>query len=100
MFANLLGEMGIRDELNQIIDGVDGGVDGLKALDLLAYGQGVGHVGDVAPPVVGPHHGGGGGRGSQAAGVQRARQPGVDILEKKYVPVSMQDQQNLFKFKV
>ena len=58
MFAYLLSEMGIRDELNQIIDGVDGGVDGLKPLDLLAYGQGVGHVGDVAPPVVGPHHGG------------------------------------------
>ncbi len=60
MFAYLLSEMGIRDELNQIIDGVDGGVDGLKALYLLADGQGVGHVGDVAPPVVGPHHGAGG----------------------------------------
>jgi hypothetical protein len=57
MFPYLLSQMGIRDELNQIIDGVDGGVDGLEPLDLLAYGQGVGHVGDVAPPV-GPHHGG------------------------------------------
>ncbi len=57
MFANLLGEMGIRDELYQIIDGVDGGVDGLEPLDLLADGERVGHVGDVAPPVVGPHHG-------------------------------------------
>ncbi len=80
MFANLLGEMWIRHQLNQIIDGVDGGVDGLEPLDLLAYGQGVGHVGDVAPPVVGPHHGGGG-RGSQAG--LRARQPGDNILEEK-----------------
>ncbi len=61
MFPYLLGQMGIRDELNQIIDGVDGGMDGLEPLYLLADGQGVGHVGDVAPPVVGPHHGGGGG---------------------------------------
>jgi hypothetical protein len=78
MFANLLSEMGIRDELNQIVDGVDGGVHGLEPLDLLTDGQGVGHVGDVAPPVVGPHHGGG--EAHRRRGVQRARQPGVNIL--------------------
>jgi hypothetical protein len=89
MFANLLCEMGIRDELNQIIDGVDGGVDGLEPLDLLAYGQGVGHVGDVAPPVVGPHHGGEGRfTGGGGGGVQRARHPGVNILQEINMSIS------------
>ena len=54
MLANLLGQMGIRHELYEVVDGIDGGVDGLEPLDLLADGQGVGHVGDVAAPV-GPH---------------------------------------------
>jgi len=47
MFPNLLGQHWVGDQLDQVIDGVDAGVDRLEPLDLLPDGQGVGHVGEV-----------------------------------------------------
>ena len=53
VFPDLLGEERVGDELDEVIDGVDAGVDRLKALDLLADGQRVGHVGGEVALVVG-----------------------------------------------
>ena len=53
VFSDLLGEQGIRDELDKVVDGVDAGVDRLEPLDLLADGQRVGHVGGEVALVVG-----------------------------------------------
>ena len=53
MLPDLLGEEGVGDELDEVVDGVDAWVDGLEALDLLPDGQGVGHVGREVALVVG-----------------------------------------------
>lgn len=53
VFPDLLGEERVGDELDEVIDGVDAGVDRLKTLDLLADGQRVGHVGGEVALVVG-----------------------------------------------
>ena len=53
VFSNLLGEEGVGDQLDEVVDGVDAGVDGLEPLDLLADGQRVGHVGGQVALVVG-----------------------------------------------
>lgn len=47
MLPNLLSQHWVRDQLYQVVDGVDAGVDRLEPLDLLSDGQGVGHVGEV-----------------------------------------------------
>ena len=47
MLPNLLSQEWIRHKLDQVVDGVDGGVDRLKPLDLLPDRQRVGHVGQV-----------------------------------------------------
>ena len=38
MLPDLLGEEGVGDELDEVVDGVDAWVDGLEALDLLPDG--------------------------------------------------------------
>ena len=48
MLAYLLGQERVGDELYQVVDGVDAGMDRLKPLYLLSDGQGVGHVGQIA----------------------------------------------------
>ena len=53
VFPDLLGEERVGDELDEVVDGVDAGVDRLEALDLLADGQRVGHVGGEVALVVG-----------------------------------------------
>ena len=53
VFSNLLGEQGVGHELDEVVDGVDAGVDRLEPLDLLADGQRVGHVGGQVALVVG-----------------------------------------------
>ena len=53
MLPDLLGEEGVGDELDEVVDGVDAWVDGLEALDLLPDGQGVGHIGREVALVVG-----------------------------------------------
>lgn len=55
VLTDLLGHHGVREELNEVINGVDAGVYGLKALYLLPYGQGAAEVGLVVPAT----HGGG-----------------------------------------
>lgn len=45
MIPDLLAQDGIGDGFNEVVDGVDGRVDTLEALDLLSDGQGVVPVG-------------------------------------------------------
>ena len=47
MLANLLGQERVGDQLYQVVDGVDAGMDRLESLDLLSDGEGVGHVGQI-----------------------------------------------------
>ena len=47
MLAYLLGQERVGDELYQVVDGVDAGMDRLESLDLLSDGEGVGHVGQI-----------------------------------------------------
>ena len=53
VFSDLLGEQGIRHQLDKVVDGVDAGVDRLEPLYLLADCQRVGHVGGEVALVVG-----------------------------------------------
>ena len=53
VFPDLLGEKRVGDQLDEVVDGVDAGVDRLEPLDLLADGQRVGHVGGEVALVVG-----------------------------------------------
>ena len=47
MLAYLLGQERVGDELYQVVDGVDAGVDRLESLNLLSDGERVGHVGQI-----------------------------------------------------
>ena len=47
MLAYLLGQERVGDQLYQVVDGVDAGMDRLESLYLLSDGEGVGHVGQI-----------------------------------------------------
>ena len=47
MLTDLLGQERVGDELYQVVDGVDAGMDRLESLYLLSDGEGVGHVGQI-----------------------------------------------------
>ena len=47
MLADLLRQERVGDQLYQVVDGVDAGMDRLESLDLLSDGEGVGHVGQI-----------------------------------------------------